>query len=102
MKQLNDLERLFNEEIVKTIISVGAVDTGEMRDSTFCRIELEGDFGYNILVDSTEYYKFVDEGTRHITPREITDKTLSKSNVEEAMGELTAALIDKYIDELNS
>lgn len=96
ISQLGATTRLINAEIKKQIIAVGAVRTGRMKNNTKVKV------GYNFSTDiftiqsvnSTKYYIFVDKGTIHITPREITDKTLERQAVKDALDRL----FDKWID----
>jgi hypothetical protein len=102
ISQLGATTRKLNAEIKKTIIQVKAVDTGRMKNNTKVNIM------YNFTTDkftitqggvsSTFYYIFVDEGTIHIKPRDITDKTLNKQVVQLALDKLFDKWIDYIID----
>tara|TARA_R110000823_G_scaffold243267_1_gene367539 strand:- start:200 stop:580 length:381 start_codon:yes stop_codon:yes gene_type:complete len=102
ISQLGATTRKLNAEIKKTIIQVKAVDTGRMKNNTKVKIM------YNFTTDkftitqsgvrSTDYYIFVDEGTIHIKPRNITDKTLNKQVVQLALDKLFDKWIDYIID----
>ena len=85
--------RVMNSEIKKQIIEVGAVDTGRMKNVTIVKIEWrEGTSNLNININTTDYYKYVDEGTRHISPRDITEKFMNRPKVEEQLGNVYEAL----------
>ena len=102
ISQLGATTRKLNAQIKKTIIQVKAVDTGRMKNNTKVKIM------YNFTTDkftitqsgvtSTFYYIFVDEGTIHIKPRNITDKTLNKQVVQLALDKLFDKWIDYIID----
>tara|TARA_R110002074_G_scaffold86201_1_gene190465 strand:- start:183 stop:566 length:384 start_codon:yes stop_codon:yes gene_type:complete len=102
ISQLGATTRKLNAQIKKTIIQVKAVDTGRMKNNTKVNIM------YNFTTDkftitqsgvtSTFYYIFVDEGTIHIKPRDITDKTLNKQVVQLALDKLFDKWIDYIID----
>ena len=102
ISQLGATTRKLNAQIKKTIIQVKAVDTGRMKNNTKVKIM------YNFTTDkftitqsgvtSTFYYIFVDEGTIHIKPRDITDKTLNKQVVQLALDKLFDKWIDYIID----
>ena len=102
ISQLGATTRKLNAQIKKTIIQVKAVDTGRMKNNTKVKIM------YNFTTDkftitqsgvrSTDYYIFVDEGTIHIKPRNITDKTLNKQVVQLALDKLFDKWIDYIID----
>ena len=49
-------------------------------------------------INSTFYFKFVDKGTIYITPRNITNKTIGKDNVQKALSKLYDVWIDYQID----
>lgn len=100
ISQLGACTRSINAEIKKTIVQVGAVDTGRMKNNTKVKVK------YNFAKDkftieqvkSTDYYIFVDEGTIYIKPRRITDKTLRKTKVQKAFDKLYERWIDYMID----
>jgi hypothetical protein len=102
ISQLGATTRKLNAQIKKTILQVRAVDTGRMKNNTKVKIM------YNFTTDkftitqsgvtSTFYYIFVDEGTIHIKPRDITDKTLNKQVVQLALDKLFDKWIDYIID----
>lgn len=60
--------------IKKSIIEKQAIDTGRMKNTSLVKIVLDdkNKRPKYVEIDSTYYYKFVDQGTRHITPRQIT------------------------------
>jgi hypothetical protein len=102
VSQLGATTRKLNAEIKKTIIQVKAVDTGRMKNNT--KVKIMYDFTTDKFtitqggVSSTFYYIFVDEGTIHIKPRNITDKTLNKPTVLIALDKLFDKWIDYIID----
>ena len=102
ISQLGAATRSLNAEIKKTIIQVKAVDTGRMKNNT--KVKIEYDFNkdkfiiQNSGVNSTFYYIFIDEGTIHIKPRRITDKTLNRAKVQAALDKLWSKWADYMID----
>lgn len=102
ISQLGAATRSLNAEIKKTIIQVKAVDTGRMKNNT--KVKIEYDFNkdkfiiQNSGVSSTFYYIFIDEGTIHIKPRKITEKTLNKGKVQAALDKLWSKWADYMID----
>lgn len=100
ISQLGASTRSLNAEIKKTIVKVKAVDTGRMKNNTKVKIKYnfsKDKFTIN-QVNSTDYYIFVDEGTIHIKPRKITDKTLNKPKVQKALDKLFDKWMDYMID----
>jgi len=107
ISQLGAATRSINAEIKKTIIQVKAVDTGRMKNNT--KVKLEYDFAKDQFtfteggIRSTFYYPFVDEGTRYIKAREITQKTLRKPKVQKALDKVfdkwTEYYFEKILDE---
>lgn len=65
---------ILNAAIMKAIRVKDAIDTSFMLNNTFVQIEIDGSTKEptGVTIDTTEYFKYVDEGTVHITPREIT------------------------------
>lgn len=102
ISQLGATTRRLNAQIKKTIIQVRAVDTGRMKNNT--KVKIEYDFNkdkFTVLqsgVFSTFYYIFIDEGTIYIKARNITDKTLDKPIVQEALDKLYDKWIEYMID----
>jgi hypothetical protein len=102
ISQLGAATRSINAEIKKTIIQVKAVDTGRMKNNT--KVKLEYDFAKDKFtfteggIRSTFYYPFVDEGTRFIAAREITQKTLQKPKVQKALDKVFDKWADYMID----
>lgn len=102
ISQLGAATRSINAEIKKTIIKVGAVDTGRMKNNT--KVKIEYDFSKDEFyfteggIRSTFYYPFVDEGTRHIKAREITQKTLMSDKVQKALDKVFDKWTDYMID----
>lgn len=96
ISQLGACTRTINAEIKKQIVEVGAVRTGRMKNNT--KVKVSYDFDRDVFtiksVDSTFYYIFVDQGTVHIKPRRITDKTMDREKVRSALDKL----YDKWID----
>jgi hypothetical protein len=96
ISQLGATTKVLNAEIKKQIVDVGAVRTGKMKNTT--KVKVGYDFARDIFtiqsVNSTFYYIFVDQGTIHISPRRITDKTLDRQAVEGALDRL----YDKWMD----
>ena len=81
IRSLGTATAAMNSEIKKSIVAKDAVDTGFMKNTSFVKITLDDDMRpIDVDINSTEYYKYVDEGTRHITPREIS-KHFSQSEV---------------------
>lgn len=100
ISQLGACTRTLNAEIKKTIVDVKAVRTGKMKNST--KVKIDFDFNKEVFsiksINSTFYFKFVDKGTIYITPRNITNKTIGKDNVQKALSKLYDVWIDYQID----
>ena len=101
--QMGGTTRVLNAELKKTIIQVKAVDTGRMRNTV--RVKITYDFQREIFYiqssDMSEqvfYYLYVDQGTINIRPRDITDKTLNKPNVQASLDKLYGKWIDYLTD----
>ena len=81
-------------------MQVKAVDTGRMKNNT--KVKLGYDFNKDKFtitqVNSTFYYIFIDQGTIHIKPRDITDKTLEKKKVQVSLDKLFDKWMDYMID----
>lgn len=100
ISQLGACTRTVNAEIKKQIVAVKAVRTGRMKNNT--KVKIDYDFTKEMFtirdVNSTFYYKFVDEGTRFIVPRKITEKTMNRSKVEKAFEKLFEVYTEYLID----
>ena len=100
ISQLGGTTRSLNAQIKKTIVQVKAVDTGRMKNNT--KVKLGYDFAKDAFtittVNSTFYYLYVDQGTINIRPRDITDKTLNKPNVQASLDKLYGKWIDYLTD----
>jgi hypothetical protein len=97
--QLGACTRSLNAEIKQQIIDVNAVDTGLMKNTTKVKITYDEKTDVFTIQDAdgiktTDYYIFVDKGTKFITPRNITDKFLKRPKVVAALDKL----LDRYID----
>ena len=103
ISQLGACTRSINAELKKTIIQVKAVDTGWMKNQTRIKVT------YNFVTDKffiqgsdaarkVFYYIYIDEGTIHIKPRKITDKTLKKPKVQKSLDKLFDKWMDYMID----
>jgi hypothetical protein len=98
--QLGATARILNAEIKKQIVDVKAVDTGRMKNNTKVKITYdENKEMFSVTsINSTYYFKFVDEGTRFITPRKITDKTLKRDKVQKAFDKLFDVYMEYLVD----
>lgn len=100
ISQLGACTRTVNAEIKKQIVDVKAVKTGRMKNTI--KVKVDYDFQKDAFtitdINSTYYYKFVDEGTRFITPRKITEKTLDRSKVDKAFEKLYGVWIEWLVD----
>ena len=101
--QMGGTTRVLNAELKKTIIQVKAVDTGRMRNTV--RVKITYDFQREMfyiqssdMSDQIFYYLYVDQGTINIRPRDITDKTLNKPNVQASLDKLYGKWIDYLTD----
>jgi len=101
--QMGGTTRVLNAELKKTIIQVKAVDTGRMRNTV--RVKITYDFQRerfyiqsSDMADQVFYYLYVDQGTINIRPRDITDKTLNKPNVQASLDKLYGKWIDYLTD----
>lgn len=103
VSQLGATTRVLNAEIKKTIIHVKAVDTEWMKNTVKVKVtyDFQKDKFYiqsSDMANQVFYYLYVDAGTIHIKPREITDKTLNKSNVQASLDKLYGKWIDYLLD----
>lgn len=100
ISQLGACTRSINAEIKKQIVDVGAVRTGRMKNNT--KVKVSYDFNRDVFtiksVKSTDYYIFVDKGTIYIKARNITDKTLDRPKVQQALDRLYEKWIVWMID----
>jgi len=100
ISQLGACTRTINAEIKKQIIEVGAVDTGRMKNNT--KVKVGYIFNRDVFtiqsINTTDYYIFVDKGTIYIKAREITDKTLDRKRVQDALDKVYDKWIDYMID----
>jgi hypothetical protein len=98
--QLGACTRTLNAEIKKTIVDVKAVRTGLMKNTMKVKVEFDDSKDIFTIrsVKETFYFKFVDKGTIYITPRNITNKTINKDNVQKAFNKLYDVYIDYLID----
>ena len=106
ISQLGACTRTINAEIKKQIIEVKAVDTGKMKNITKVKVGYE--FARDVFtiksVNTTNYYIFVDKGTKNgdgsirIKARKITDKTLERPRVQAALDKVYDKWIDMMID----
>jgi len=74
---VKDFSEAVRDEIQSRIIAEDAIDTGLM----FRTVDYDLNGGankFNLTFHIQDYGKFVDEGTRYITPREFYKKTLIK------------------------
>ncbi|SRR6056297_1983679 len=70
---LGSSSRVFDRALKDVIIEVDAIDTEWMKNTSVVRMrEREDRHVFNI--STTFYFKFVDRGTRYITPRQILSK----------------------------
>lgn len=101
ISQLGACTRTVNAEIKKQIIAVKAVRTGRMKNNTKVKISYDFDKEMFLIRDihSTFYYKFVDQGTKFIVPRKITEKTMERSKVEKAFEKLFDVYTEYLIDQ---
>ncbi len=100
ISQLGACTRTVNAQIKQQIVDVKAVRTGRMKNTT--KVKVDYDFTKDMFtitdINSTFYYKFVDQGTRFIAPRKITEKTLDRDKVQKAFDKLYSVWIEWLID----
>lgn len=100
-RRIGTATRVLNSELKKEIIHKKAVKTGRMRNvSKIVKLkwnETTDDFSMNI--STTQYYKFVDKGTRYITPREITRDFMKRPKVIDQLEKVAAAHFEYLIDQ---
>ena len=103
ISQLGGTTRSINAELKKTIIRVKAVDTGRMKNNA--KVKVTYDFKKDkFFIQSSDmakevfYYLYVDKGTIHIKPRDITNKTLNKRKVQKSLDKLFDKWMDYMID----
>ena len=86
-----------NDKIKDVIVQVNAIDTGNMFNSTFFSIAYTSETDFKIVLNTVEYFKYVDEGTQYITARNILKQTLEDSNVRNAIKRYKRTLLIDYI-----
>jgi hypothetical protein len=93
IQSLGTATNSMNSAIKESIVKKDAVDTGRMMNVTFVKIDLDAKTmkPTGISIDSTFYYKFVDQGTKHITPREITVEFMKTSKFRKEITRVVAA-----------
>lgn len=75
---------------------VGAIRTGALYDSIECVITMDKS-GPSVEITGINYLPFVDDGTRTIEPRHITDKWRSDPQFDVYMSELVDIWMEKYL-----
>jgi hypothetical protein len=93
IQSLGTATNSMNFQIKNSILIKDAIDTGKMRNTSFIKIILDKENmkPIEISIDSTEYYKFVDQGTKHITPREITKYFMNTDEFKRELNRVVAA-----------
>lgn len=90
--------RVLNVELKKMIQEVGAVKSGRMKNVSVVSIDWKTDQKkFNISINSTEYYKYVDKGTKHIKPRNITKKLVQRSPVKKQIQKVSKVLVEHWV-----
>jgi len=74
VRALGTATRSMSASIKKSIKFKDAIDTGRMKNVSIVKIVTDktDKMPKYMEIDTTFYYKFVDQGTRYISPREIT------------------------------
>jgi hypothetical protein len=93
---LNEISRDLTSAIQQVIEQEALVDTGLLRDTIEVRIDPNS---LNIDILAQEYYTYLDDGTRYIRPRNITDKFIQSPFYLAATNRLEEAL-DNYFQNL--
>ncbi len=87
---LGSASRVFDRALKDVIIEVDAIDTEWMKNTSVVRMrEREDRHVFNI--STTFYFKFVDRGTKYITPREILQKWQRLPEVREQVQKVLTA-----------
>jgi hypothetical protein len=95
IKQIEvNLTKLYQEKVME----VGAYRTGALHKSIEVKVRLEKN-GPEMDVLGVEYLPFIDEGTRYIDARHITDKWQSDPKWEQYMEELVEIWAEDFLDE---
>jgi hypothetical protein len=79
------------------ILLVDAYRTGAMYDSIEIIVKVN-QTGPTVWVQGIEYLPYVDEGTRYITARDITEKWMADPKFDELYEELTALWIEGELE----
>jgi hypothetical protein len=76
MASVQNANAVFNSLIKRAITEVVGVDSGKLKNTSSVFIELENQTMMPIGVDinTTDYYKFLDKGTKHIKAKNITQR----------------------------
>jgi hypothetical protein len=105
-RRMGTATRVMNSEIKKEIIRQDAIDTGRMRNVTKI-VKLRWDENKDDVdmdIDTTFYYKFVDEGFSRKwhngrKRRDLTKAFLKRPKVVEQMEKLVAIIFEYRIDQ---
>lgn len=93
---LNEISRDLTSGLQQVIEQEGLVDTGLLRDTIQVVINPQT---LEIEIYGQYYYTFLDEGTRYIRKRNITDKFVQSPFYQSAVNRLETTL-DEYFQNL--
>lgn len=94
---LNDITRGLQLLYRDYILKEGAIDTGALYDSIEIVYKFEEE-GPQVEVLAEPYLVYVDEGTRYIEPRNITDQWSNDPIFIDLMEELTVIWMEDYLE----
>ena len=105
-RRLGTATRVLNTEIKKEIVRQKAVDTGRMRNVSKV-IDLkweESKDDFDMIIKSTDYYKYVDEGLsrkwfNRKRRRNITKAFLKRDKVKDQLNKLMSVIFEYRIDQ---
>lgn len=93
IQSLGTSTRSMSSSLKKAIKFKKAIDTGRMKNVSLVKIVLDkrDKRPKYMEINTTFYYKFVDQGTRHITPRRITKQMRSTPEWKKEMNRVVAS-----------
>ena len=105
-RRMGTASRVLNTEIRKEIVRQRAVDTTRMRNVTkMMTIEWDDTKDdFTIILDTTEYYKYVDEAKARKwkggnTPRDLTKAFMKREKVLDQLDKLMEVIFEYRIDQ---
>jgi len=86
------------KEIIKKIIKVGAIRTGNLKNSIAYNVKKSGG-SYVIEFSMIDYGNYVDEGTKYIEPREFFNQVI-EDYIDKVFDEVMDAALEKELEKI--